>query len=264
VIHPDIQYMPLNAQNLPVEKAVEAKYWITNLMRPFTQAQQAIYDRAWNGATTVGRTLTPTLYDKLRSARNWWQDSDIIPGAVDVIDNVLTSAGLDEFSPAKLDFFQTHWGEMTWLHAMPDKDTPNSAREFQQRLADYVAAQIAEYRRLLDAGDPYRAGFELGKAMHLIHDSYSPSHTVRDADGVIQRYQFFGAQSPALHKKEDNIDQHSPLFRKVQKVTADLVTLANDRSISGDGLTNTIKTQFLPTKTDAIVGGTDPNLEPRK
>jgi RHS repeat-associated protein len=64
--------------------------------------------------------------------------------------------------------------EFNHMHAMSQKG--ESAETAINRMQEYVDSHLREYARLLGAGNPERAYFELGMALHPIMDSTSPSH----------------------------------------------------------------------------------------
>jgi len=88
-------------------------------------------------------------------------------------------------------------------------DTGSSAGEVQQNMVQAVNGLVANFRQLKGEGccDAY---LELGKAVHILTDSWTPGHTVRGGDGNINLFQDYNAQSLHFHAQADNLSVYDP------------------------------------------------------
>jgi len=99
---------------------------------------------------------------------------------------------------------KSHHGHFGFWHGMA---TPGlDAKETQLAIVIWIEEQ---YKKALAADNPYERGFEIGKALHTLADTYAPSHTVREwREGIpmeIKRFQDYELQDPKMHAKGDSI-----------------------------------------------------------
>jgi len=75
-------------------------------------------------------------------------------------------------------------------------------------------ACLDEFQDNLLQENMYSAGFALGKALHYLQDSYTPSHTQRNKQtGLIEAFYDYSRQSPTLHVKDDRATWMSSPYR---------------------------------------------------
>jgi RHS repeat-associated protein len=106
---------------------------------------------------------------------------------------------------------RSHTGDLQYWHAMavPGK-TP---QEMQTLIVDWIVCQYICARMLKQNLAASAAGFELGKALHTLADSYAPPHTSRAVTtmpdgtlvfGAITRFQDYTVQDGDLHRHDDH------------------------------------------------------------
>lgn len=132
----------------------------------------------------------PRFYKGLR---NWWAHGPSFLGPI-------FKWGAKHNS--KVDsLHKTHFGELSWQHGMGDDSM--SASEVQDKMITGSLFNYVTFKDYIGKGNYYDAGFELGKTLHYLQDTYTPSHTERDAGGRITAFYDYNVQSPALHDKAD-------------------------------------------------------------
>ena len=95
---------------------------------------------------------------------------------------------------------QSHYGRLQYWHSM--WDGVSTANQLQQNIVDWVTAQAHVAARLLRDERFEAAGYELGKGLHTVQDSFSASHVVRLGFHVV-RYQDYRAQKKGMHGVPD-------------------------------------------------------------
>lgn len=99
----------------------------------------------------------------------------------------------------KTDTYRSHFGENQFWHSM----TPPGAKGS----ADVKGKIMAQANAWFDAAlavkdkDPRAAGELMGHVLHMVQDSWSPSHTSRNKDGTIKEFYDFAKQDSADHEK---------------------------------------------------------------
>jgi hypothetical protein len=97
-----------------------------------------------------------------------------------------------------------------------------------------VQTAINNFRRLRET-DPSRAYLNLGIAVHILTDTWTPSHATRNANGNIRLFQDYNSQSLHYHARNDNLIENQPQFYSdAVKQSAQLIRMA-----TGDGPVNT-------------------------
>ena len=150
-------------------------------------------------------------------------------------------------------FYQSHWGQLASLHIMAVKeDIP--ARESWSQIAHWWeflqgvflgTIKIKATDSIEKANTPIRPLFEgldqpfsnlfdtkvakqikyrsLGMLLHLIQDSYTPSHCYRTADGKLGAFYCYNLQNSDKHHAGDDVDPKSPSGKIVIKQSVKLV-----------------------------------------
>ena len=108
----------------------------------------------------------------------------------------------------------TMTGSHQFFHAMVPHENPigkpivQPANDLKIDIVDQILRWFDAARR---AKDPEEQGFQLGKAIHTVEDSYCPSHVWRDATGKIIEFEDYGArgsQAPRPSGRLDGVDGH--------------------------------------------------------
>jgi hypothetical protein len=123
-------------------------------------------------------------------------------------------------------------GRDCWQHAM-SSDTV-TAEEIQSKLILETFRNFEKFLFLINAGDHYNAGFELGKSLHYLQDSYSPSHTSRSADGQILAFYDYATQSPVHHEEGDYPSRSTAAYLNAAAQTQNMIQLFLNRSALPD------------------------------
>ncbi len=112
---------------------------------------------------------------------------------------------------AKVDVLnQTHFGPLAWQHGMSEKGM--TAGGLQSKMVSGSLDNMARFTDNVSKGNYYDAGFELGKTLHYLQDTYTPSHVERNAKGQITAFFDYNLQSPTLHAKEDKPEFRGPVY----------------------------------------------------
>lgn len=92
---------------------------------------------------------------------------------------------------------RSHHGDLQFWHSMaPKSDKALSNAE----VVDKIVAQAKEW---YTEGVTERNDFPIGKMLHMVQDSYSASHVIRDKEGRVQQFQGYDAQDAHAHGHAD-------------------------------------------------------------
>lgn len=93
----------------------------------------------------------------------------------------------------------SHFGKYQYWHSMTPDD--GTGRVYSNgEVKDLIINQaVAWYEQAQSSGDT----FHLGKVLHMVQDSYSRSHVVRDENGNIKNFQSYNEQDGHAHGLED-------------------------------------------------------------
>lgn len=93
----------------------------------------------------------------------------------------------------------SHFGKYQYWHSMTPDD--GTGRVYSNgEVKDLIINQaVAWYEEAQSSGDT----FHLGKVLHMVQDSYSRSHVVRDENGNIKNFQSYNEQDGHAHGLED-------------------------------------------------------------
>jgi len=92
---------------------------------------------------------------------------------------------------------RSHHGDLQFWHSM----APTSDKVLSNgQVVDKIVQQAKEW---YTEGVTGRNDFPIGKMLHMVQDSYSASHVVRDQEGRIQQFQGYDAQDAGAHGHAD-------------------------------------------------------------
>jgi hypothetical protein len=104
--------------------------------------------------------------------------------------------------------------------------TGDSAPEIQAKIQAAVQTCLTDFRRLRKT-DPSRAYLNLGIAVHILTDTWTPSHATRNAQGGIELFQDYNEQSLHYHERNDNLIENVPRsYADAVKQSAQLIQMA--------------------------------------
>ncbi len=102
--------------------------------------------------------------------------------------------------------YESHLGDDVFWHSMATKNPETgdfySPQDMQKKMVDRI---IDGYNDALNAKDDRTKGFEIGRSLHTLQDSFSPSHTVRGncGTGPISQFQDYSQQDHGKHANDD-------------------------------------------------------------
>jgi RHS repeat-associated protein len=219
-IFPDLQTRPLGGipEGTPLETLEDVDKVVEMVTWPKRKYQEAvkIVQEKWADFEAQMIGLLWNEYPRMRKGlKNWWEHGPSFA------DDALKygSKWIPEFE----DLYETHYGELSWQHgmALPDE----KAADVQEKLIQSVQDSMDRYKRHVQEGNYYEAGFELGKALHYLQDTHTPSHTRRDPKtGQIIAFYGYEAQSPKLHGEADKPKRSSRVTKKAIKQSQAMIS----------------------------------------
>jgi YD repeat-containing protein len=99
--------------------------------------------------------------------------------------------------------YRSHFGDLQYWHSM----SPSSSMTNMEVRERIIGQMLEWYQHASNAEDRTVGLFHIGKILHTVHDSYSPSHTVRNADGEVQQFQDYRLQDGDLHGQPDKVPE---------------------------------------------------------
>jgi hypothetical protein len=155
----------------------------------------------------------PKYYDE---GMNWWEHGPSFLGPA------LSWASTRNQKADALN--KTHYGPLSWQHGMGDNTI--SAVGLQTKIISGSIENMNKFSEYVKNGNYYDAGFELGKTMHYLQDTYTPSHAQRDAKtGQITALYDYVLQSPTLHAGGDKPKPGSPVYNNALQHSQDLIMM---------------------------------------
>jgi hypothetical protein len=239
---PDFPYiqegwMPWARVNAGVDEVMEPVYRISGTI---------------GGAIDSGLEYVPGY----TGIRNWWQDNSVGKPVMEFVGASGTA------------LYKTHFGENAWQHGM--KAGNMTGPELQNKLREESAKLIEQYQTLLDEGKCEEAAFALGQALHYMQDTYSPSHVIRDANGI-KEFLDYNKQSAGLHAGAEDLVKNPGLRDSVTEKTVELIKIAGPTpgsfpirqapGMSGEALRQQLGNSFFSGKPE--IGGAGPELGKR-
>ena len=161
-----------------------------------------------------------------------------------------------------VNFIRTHWGDKAWEHSMYSNE--KHPKEIQDKIINKFLGYVNVSRK-----DPqcWNKGFYLGLIMHTIQDTYARSHTTRNADGTITRFQDYSKQDKKKHKYGDNITgdgetfDNIDLYNDANAAVRDLLKMILCDEADDQALRNKLK-EIIAIDKYTKLGETDPKFEP--
>ena len=148
--------------------------------------------------------------------RNWWEHGPSFLGPA--------LSWVSQYSKKAESLNQTHYGGQSWQHGMGDASM--TAVGLQTEIINGSLSCMNGYSDCVSVGNYYDAGFALGKALHYLQDTYTPSHAQRDAKtGQITAFFDYCAQSPKLHAIEDKPRFGGPVYNVAVQQSQDLINI---------------------------------------
>ena len=142
-------------------------------------------------------------------------------------------------------FLENHFGSLGYRHGMGGSGTPNQLRD---NIVNGILSDVNAFR---DDGNYLK----LGAALHTLGDTFAPSHTARNKNGEILRYQDFNAQDSSKHKKGDRIQGNEPFYNDATKTLIDFLNLACNEACTEEDLMDYLKNGPLQHSSNVSVGG---------
>ena len=176
------------------------------------------------------------------NVRNWWQDSSVFKPVMEIV------------GAQQTDLYKTHFGEDAWQHGM--KAGKMTGSDIQKKLIQETTALFLQFQSHIAAGKCEEAAFALGKALHYLQDTYSPSHVGRNKLGNIVQFYDYNAQSPGVHGEMENLIGNETLRNFVEAKTIEALGIAFSGS-SSDLMRQQLASSFF-SGSSPNVGGPGP------
>jgi len=255
VISPDWVYLAEAGREKRLTFAVNAALTGKSVADYVDETLEPIDKKLWRAEKWVARKTLPGWgYGGLRAIRNWWRDTSFVTPAVDMAAKVVPQV-------KGTDVYQSHYGDRAWQHAMYANQM--TAAQIQSTLVEQTALLIEQARDHNKRNECDKAAFALGKALHYLQDSWTPSHVARNRAGQITRFQDYLAQSPTLHAEADALNQYDAAFGPhVDRSVALIKVFLNDK-IAGERLKTHLQENFYQMSKAATAGGTEGAYKPR-
>lgn len=100
--------------------------------------------------------------------------------------------------------YESHNGAYQFWHSMAPSDVQYTNGEVLNKIVSqagdwYKNAQIERITNQYDHNNG-AALFQLGRLLHMVQDSYSPAHVIRDENGAVVSFQAYDKQDHSTHK----------------------------------------------------------------
>ncbi len=236
---PDTQTR-MSLQGLPVQHtgafkaALDAKNYIPKQVAAAGQKIDQAIDKVQHA---IADKILPGSADARQAAENWWNHTS----SPQVWDAIKNSGSLG----AKLE--STHMGSNSPQHFMAGPGM--SAQDVQKQAAAMVMTHYEAYQKNMAAGNAYEAGFHMGQAAHLVQDSWSRGHALRDVRGNIVNVGMYSKQSPQLHADTDNPGAGSRSYIQATAATQQMIGMFRGGTMTPAGAAG-----FFPMASGAGVG----------
>jgi RHS repeat-associated protein len=226
---PDIPFADVNGiasgqTEIPLAVVLTLKMELSKIMKDVTatttqikkELKQKLLFLDWNDPRNWIPGLQKVLDDAAEPKRRvdyWWADSSIVGPALKRIPWVNQTTTV-----------RTHFGDLAYYHGMGDTD--QSATELQHNIQTVVEKLLNGYRENRKT-NPARAHIQLGMAVHILTDTWTPGHTIRDDEGIILLYQDYNVQSLHFHAENDDLSRNVPReFASATRESAALIQMA--------------------------------------
>lgn len=159
------------------------------------------------------RQMANRAAEPARRTAYWWGDSGIMGPVLTRVPKLRNTRTV-----------RTHFADLTYYHGMGVSG--GSAAELNDNIQTTVQTCLNEFRRLRQT-DPSRAYLNLGIAIHILTDTWTPSHVTRNENGSIRLFQDYNAQSLHYHARNDNLIENVPQsYADAVTQSAQLIRLA--------------------------------------
>jgi len=241
VIFPDLQFrIPTVRGATPVQhiemvnRYMEFKNWAPQKVQEFGKWLDAGVDRIQRHALDV---IIPGEYAHTREGiENWWKHTPpVMWNALDFYQKNYPSRPGAQLAR---DIYLSHMGSESWQHFMSSGTA--TAQDIQSKVVGATALNFQSFSAFRTKGDYHSAGFELGKSLHYLQDSYSASHVDREllANGMlgpITGIHDYSRQSTHRHAGADNPGRNSVSYRNALLQTKQMIRLyLNGRGTAQD------------------------------
>jgi RHS repeat-associated protein len=192
----------------PIMGGIQAKGAVSDWVAQFTEPAAEFVDdmkKAYSyldldspldWIALASRPIADKIAQYGNRAEYWWDDSGFVGP-------VLAHTPLIN----RIHTVRTHYGNEGYYHGMGK--TGQDAAAVQQDIINAVNKMLKAFQ-LNRNKDCCRAYIELGKAIHVLTDSWTGGHTARDPSGSITLFQDYNRQSKHFHGGADNLAAASP------------------------------------------------------
>ncbi len=227
VLFPDLQVrIPTVRGGTPaqhietVNRYMEFKNWAPEKVQEFGKWLDSSLDKVQRGTLDA---IIPGKYAHTREGLENWatHTPSVMWNALDFYQkNFPDRPG----SQLARDIYLSHMGSESWQHFM--SSGPATAQDIQSKVVAATAENFGRFSAFRAGGDYHNAGFELGKSLHYLQDSYSTSHVHREGPfGPIKSIHDYSQQSTHKHAGADNPGRNSPSYRSALAQTKNLIRL---------------------------------------
>lgn len=109
---------------------------------------------------------------------------------------------------------RSHHGDLQFWHSMaPAGGTPLTNQQVLEKI-------IAQAREWYVRGATGASDFQIGKLLHMVQDSYSSSHVIRDASYRVHQFQGYGNQDADAHGEADKKQPSMKSFLEIPGAAA--------------------------------------------
>lgn len=227
---PDLEGIAGMHTEVPIAEMLAEGINIAEKVRELKKLANEIENMVPTGIRDAAGDLISRLRIKpVEGAKFWWNDSSSIGPLLNSTPIVKNAATVE-----------THFGDNQYMHGMGS--ATDKAADIQKKMQETVDGLLAIYCR-----EKCCAGYvALGKAVHILTDSWTLSHVVRNADDSISQFIVYTEESAVKHKAGDNLRDPSNQTARASAISS------SAKMISGacDGT----KKNFFPLSDGASVG----------
>ena len=162
---------------------------------------------------------------------------------------------------------KSHHGILQFWHFMFDpRYHPRSPKLYINKVINWVVGFIKKGVSLLGEGKDFKGGKYIGIAMHIIQDSFAPSHAARNEKMEITRIQDYRAQSHKKHRKLGDFKKGNvEYWNAAVKACRTILELILQNNFDEQQIRNELWKIFKYNKTytnEEIMGGTEERYLP--
>jgi RHS repeat-associated protein len=166
-------------------------------VQAISAASEWISEKVADVKNAALKKYAPEVYMTIETERNWWDDNSVAESGIEWLAKY--------YPPIKENkLIRAHFYDTQWQHGMGQ-----DSAEIREKLIENTLSRIQAYNEYVEKGDFRNAGRQLGTMMHYLEDTWTPSHTARDAEERITYMFDYSKQSPKLHGLEDKFSADS-------------------------------------------------------